>query len=285
MVRFRSPFRPLRRAVFCILIAATAALTIQAQTPARGPAQPSPKAATASDELNEGVAAYRNGRYDEAIAHFQKAAELDPEMLTAKIYLATALAQNVVPRLDTPDNLMTAQQAVDIFQQVLEKTPHDVNSMKQVAGIYFAVDKPDDAREWQKRVLDEDPSDAEAAYTIGVIDWQEAHRNAQAALQKAGYNDDGQGNANAPKEVHEAIKAQNAAVVAEGLQYLSEAVQNRPNYIDAMQYLNLVYRRKADVDWDNEMARKDDLDKAQEWTRKAMEIRKLTMARPEPAQP
>jgi cytochrome c-type biogenesis protein CcmH/NrfG len=56
----------------------------------------------------------------------------------AKSYLATALAQNVVPGLDTPDNLKTAQQAIDIFQEVLAKDPHDVNSMKQIAGIISA---------------------------------------------------------------------------------------------------------------------------------------------------
>ena len=55
----------------------------------------------------------------------------------AKTYLATALAQNVVPGLDTPENLKTAQQAIDIFKEVLAKDPNDVNSLKQIAGIYF----------------------------------------------------------------------------------------------------------------------------------------------------
>jgi tetratricopeptide (TPR) repeat protein len=290
MVSFRNLCHTLRCVVFCFLIAATAALTTGAQRPASDAAQPSAKAATASDELNEGVAAYRNAHYDEAIAHFQRAADLDPGMLTAKIYLGTALAQNVVPGLDTPENLKTAQQAIDVIEQVLEKDPHNVNCMKQVAGIYFDVKKLDDAKEWQKKVLDEDPSDAEAAYTIGVIDWEKAHRNALVELQKAGFNDDGQGNTNAPKEVLEAIKAQNAALVAEALEYLSEAVQIRSNYDDAMQYLNLVYRRKADVDWDNRAARDDDMAKAQEWARKAMAARKANQAQrmaapPDSAQP
>jgi hypothetical protein len=51
-------------------------------------------------------------------------------------------------------------------------------------------------------------------------------------------------------------------------------VDNRPNYDDAMAYLNLIYRCKADVDWGNEAARKDDLAKADEWRRKAMDTRK-----------
>ena len=129
----------------------------------------------ARDQLNKGVDAYKSARYEEAIDHFQKATQLDPSLPMAKTYLATALAQNVVPGLDTPDNLSTAQQAIDIFKQVLDKNPNDVNSLKQVAGIYFSTKKLDDAKTWQKRVLAVDPKDPEAAYTVGVIDWTQAH--------------------------------------------------------------------------------------------------------------
>jgi tetratricopeptide (TPR) repeat protein len=70
----------------------------------------------ARDQLNKGVDAYKSARYEEAIGHFQKATELDPSLPMAKSYLATALAQNVVPGLDTPENLKTAQQAISMFQ-------------------------------------------------------------------------------------------------------------------------------------------------------------------------
>src|SRR3984893_7818331 len=107
----------------------------------------------ARDQLNKGVDAYKSARYEEAIGHFQKATELDPSLPMAKTYLDTALAQNVVPRLDTPDNLKTAQQAISIFQEVLAKDPNDVNSMKQIAGIYFSIKKMDEAKSWQKKVM------------------------------------------------------------------------------------------------------------------------------------
>src|SRR3974390_3698113 len=99
----------------------------------------------ARDQLNKGVEAYKSAHYEEAIGHFQKATELDPTLPMAKSYLATALSQNVVPGLDTPDNLKTAQQAISMFQEVLAKDLKDVNSIKQIAGIYFSVKKLDDA--------------------------------------------------------------------------------------------------------------------------------------------
>jgi tetratricopeptide (TPR) repeat protein len=63
----------------------------------------------ARDQLNKGVEAYKGAHFEEAIGHFQKATQLDPSLPMAKTYLATALAGNVVPGLDTPDNMKNAQ--------------------------------------------------------------------------------------------------------------------------------------------------------------------------------
>jgi hypothetical protein len=228
----------------------------------------------ARDQLNKGVEAYKGTHYEEAINHFQQAMKLDPSLPMAKSYLATALAQNVVPGLDTPENLKQAQDAIDIFQEVLDTNPHDVNSMKQIAGIELQIKKLEDAKTWQKKVLAEDPKDAEAAYTIGAIDWTEAHQNVLSMLVPEGINDDGEGNAKAPKKVMDPLIAKNAPLVEEGLQYLSQANDNRANYDDAMAYLNLIYRRKADLDYGNDSARKADVAKAEEWRTKAMATRK-----------
>ena len=228
----------------------------------------------ARDQLNKGVDAYKSGKYEDAIGHFQKATELDPTLPMAKTYLATALSQNIVPGLDTPENLKTADQAISIFQEVLAKDPNDVNSLKQVAGIYFNIKKLDEAKTWQKKVLAVDPKDPEAAYTVGVINWTLAHENVLKALVPAGINDDGEGNAKAPKKIMEQFKDEITPLVDEALQYLNQAVENRPNYDDAMAYLNLVYRRKADLDYGDDAARKDDLAKAEEWRTKAMGTRK-----------
>ncbi|MGD0546471.1 MAG: tetratricopeptide repeat protein [Terracidiphilus sp.] len=233
----------------------------------------------ARDQLNKGVDAYKGTHYEEAINHFQEAMRLDPNLPMAKSYLATALAQNVIPGLETPDNLKNAQQAIDIFQEVLSKNPRDVNSMKQIAGIDFQIKRLDDAKIWQKKVLAEDPKDAEAAYTVGVIDWMQAHKNLLNVLLPAGITDDGEGNAKAPKNLMEPLKEQNGPLVEEALQYLNQAVENKPNYDDAMLYVNLVYRSKADVDYGNEQARKDDVAKAEEWRSKAMGTRKANEAK------
>jgi tetratricopeptide (TPR) repeat protein len=233
----------------------------------------------ARDQLNKGVEAYKSAHYEEAINHFQRATMLDPNLPMAKSYLATALGQNVVPGLLTPDNLKTAQQAIDIFQDVLTKNPHDVNSMKQIAGIELSVKRLDEAKAWQKKVIAEDSKDPEAAYTVAVIDWIQAHQNTLNALNPAGLNDDGAGNAKAPKKIMEPLKAQNTALVEEAEQYLKQALTIKPNYDEAMSYMNLIYRCKADLDWGNEVARKDDVALAEQWRAKAMGTRKTNEAK------
>jgi tetratricopeptide (TPR) repeat protein len=253
------------------------------------PSSQSPYSAEVNSEVDAGIDAYKAARYSEAIDHFQKATDIAPCSTMARAYLATAQAQNVVPGLDTSDNLKTADVAIENFKQVLAQEPHDFNSLKQVAAVYFSTRNFDDAREWQKKVLAEDPDDYEAAYTIGVIDWTLAHQNAITALAVVGMQDDGVGNAKAPVEVLEKIKQQNSALVEEALQYLSQAIEHHPNYDDAMAYINLVLRRKADLDYENPALRDEDVAKAKEWARKAMQTRKENeekkVAQPDSSQP
>jgi tetratricopeptide (TPR) repeat protein len=228
----------------------------------------------AMESYKKGVDAYRNGHFDAAILHFRNVLQVYPNMTLAKIYLGTSLAQKVAPGVDTPENLKNAQQAIDAFQGVLAMLPHDVRSMKQIAGINFSINRLEESKSWQKRVLAEEPKDAEATFAVGVIDGMEAQQNAQAALAQAGLKDDYEGNAKAPAEVMAKIKAQNGALVEEALLYLNQAIENRPDYDNAMTFLGLAYRRKADLDWGNEAARKDDVAKAEEWIRKAKETHK-----------
>lgn len=228
----------------------------------------------ARDQLNKGVQAFKNARYEEAIDHFQTAISLDPSYPQAKLYLATAYSYQVVPNLDTPDNLKIAQKALDGFNEVLAKDPNDLTALKQIASIDRNIKKLDDAKVYEKKVIAIDPNDAEAHYTVGVVDWMQAYKNAITILAADGLTDDGNGNVKMSKGACQKIKDANTPLVAEGLQYLQKAVDINPTYDDAMQYLNLTYRRKADMECGDDAARKADLAQADEWSQKAMGARK-----------
>jgi tetratricopeptide (TPR) repeat protein len=228
----------------------------------------------ARDQLTKGVQAFKNARYEEAVNHFQNAIELDPNYDTAKLYLATSYSYQVVPNLDTPENMALAQKALDGFQAILQKDPNDVTALKQIASINFNIKKFEQAKDYQKKVIALAPNDAEAHYTVGVVDWIQAYKNAQTVLAGEGLTDDGNGNVKKSKSACQKLQEQNGALIDEGMQYLQKAVELNPNYDDAMSYLNLTYRRKADIECGNDAARKDDLAKADDWSQKSMNARK-----------
>lgn len=227
------------------------------------------------DQLVKGIQAFKNARYEEAVDHFQNAIKLDPKSPDAKLYLATAYSYQVVPNLDTPENLKTAQLAIDGFQEVLATNPNDLTALKQIATIDRNIKKLDESKEYEKRVLALTPNDPEANYTIGVVNWLQSYKNAVTILAAEGLTEDGNGNVKKSKAACQKLKDQNTELVNEGIQYLQKAVDLNPTYDAAMEYLNLTYRRKADIDCPDEDARKADIAQAEEWNKKAMGARKI----------
>jgi tetratricopeptide (TPR) repeat protein len=232
----------------------------------------------ARDQLVKGVQAFKSGKYEEAVDHFQTSIQLDPNYDAARLYLATAYSYQVVANLDTPDNIKIANKALDGFNYVLNKNPNDLDALRQVASIERNIKQYDKAKQTEDKILSINPNDAEAAYTVGVIDWTEAYKHATDILAAAGMQDDGNGNAKMSKETCAKIQAANTDLVNDSLKYLQKAVDINPTYDDAMQYLNLAYRRKADLECGNDAARKADLAQADMWVQKATGARKANEA-------
>jgi tetratricopeptide (TPR) repeat protein len=231
----------------------------------------------ARDQLNKGVQSYKNTKYEEAIDHFQNAISLDPSLLNARLYLATAYTQQYIPGADTPDNNRMAQQAIDAYKSVLERDPKNVTSVKGIGYLYMNLKKFDDAKQYYRQAAELDPNDPESHYTVGVIDWTQAYQPAMEERAKLGLKGD---ELVKDKKVCAALKQKNAAPVQDGMDELNKALQLRPDYDDAMAYLNLLYRRKADdLECDNLAANAADLKTADEWVDKTMATKKANAAK------
>ena len=239
----------------------------------------------ARDQLNKGVQAYKNAKYEEAIEHFQTAVNLDPSLTMTHMYLATAYAQQVIPNSDTPANQKLANSAIGAYKDALQIDPNNATALKGIASIYFSLNKGDDAKEWQQKVLAADPKDPEAYYTIGVIDWGKARKNSLDTLSAAGLTDKPDGNPGIPKAACQKLASTNGPLIDEALESLHKAIDLRPSYEEAMAYINLAYRRKAEIECGNDTARKADLQQAQDWTEKAIGARRANMAKANKAAP
>jgi len=231
----------------------------------------------ARDQLNKGVQSYKNARYEEAIEHFKNAVQWDPSLINARLYLATAYAQQYIPGADSPENNKFAEQAIDEFKNVLAANPpkeQQIHSLKGIASLYFNMKKMDQAKEYYEKVAALDPNDPEVYYSIAVIDWTEAYQPRLEARAKLGLKPtDDIKDKKTCADLLKAISA-NQAVVEDGIAKLQKSLELRPDYDDAMAYLNLMYRERADLECDNPDARKADLKNADDWVDKTMATKK-----------
>jgi len=227
----------------------------------------------ARDSLNKGVQAYKNAKYELAIDHFQQAVSLDPTLINARLYLATAFAQQYIPGADTPDNNKNAEQAIDQYKQVLGVDPKNINSIKGIAYLYLQMKKFDLAKQFYKRASESDPNDPEPYYSVAVIDWTQTYQPRQEARAKLGMKPDDSLPAK-DKKVCAEMREKNTADVQEGIDNLNKALQLRPDYDDAMAYMNLMYRERADIQCDDKDAHASDLKTADEWVDKTMATKK-----------
>jgi tetratricopeptide (TPR) repeat protein len=225
----------------------------------------------ARDQLNKGVQAYKNARYEEAIDHFQQAVTMDPELLNARLYLATAYAQQYIPGADTEDNNRMGKQAIDEYKSVLEKDPKNINSVKGIAYLYLQMKNFEDAKNYYRKAIEMDPNDPEPYYSVAVIDWTEAYQPRMEERAKLGLKPE---EPLKDKKVCHDLAAKSNTVIQDGIDQLDQALKLRPDYDDAMAYMNLMYREKADLECDDAAARAEALKKADEWVDKTMATKK-----------
>jgi len=178
----------------------------------------------ARDSLNKGVRAFRDAKYETAVEHFKSAVSLDPDLLNAHLYLATAYAAQYVPGGESPENKVIGQEAIKAFETVLQKDPKNIGSVKGIAGIYFQMKQLEKAKEFHMKAAELEPNNPDPYYSVGNINWLLCYDKANPIPP-----------------------AKKAELVEEGLKYLNKAVEIDPNYYNAYFYMNLLYRQKAQV--------------------------------------
>lgn len=233
----------------------------------------------ARDQLNKGVKSYKDNHYEEAIGHFQEAVRLDPSLLNARMYLATAFVSQYIPGVDSPENLRTAQQAIDEYQKVIDANPsrdQKVNSAKGIAYLYLNEKKWDDAKKYYRLAGELDPNDPEPYYSVGVIDWTACYQPRMERRAALGMKPDEHLSAKNKdqKKACDDLREKNSPAIQEGIDSLKKAIDLRPDYDDAMAYMNLMFRERADVECEDDAARTEDLKTADGWVDKTLATKK-----------
>lgn len=225
----------------------------------------------AREELELGVKDYKVAEYESATDHRQRAVMIDPDFTLAQLYLATAYAQQYIPGVDTDDNNAMAKKAIQAYEKVLQLQPDSVNSLKGIAFLNLQMKEFEAAKSRFRQALTIDDKDPELYYSIGVIDWSESYKNSSDFKAELGKRP-----SDSPARDSSCwqLRERNLAFVEDGISMLTKAMELRKNYGDAMAYMNLLYRQRADIQCANRAESQADIGKANEWSDLAMQARK-----------
>jgi tetratricopeptide (TPR) repeat protein len=231
----------------------------------------------ARDNLNKGVTAYRSARYADAVEYFKAAVELQPNYTNARLYLAIAYMSQYIPGAESPENVKMAKAARDEFMKVIEQEPRNSVAMGYIASLYFNQKKLDDSREWHQKLIAVDPKAKESFYTLGVIAWTRSFQRRMEERAKLSMRPEDPGPLK-DKKVREALKTEILPVIEDGIKNLQRALEIDKEYDDAMAYLNLLYRERADLA-DTKVEYQRDTEMADQWVQKTLETKKIKAAR------
>jgi tetratricopeptide (TPR) repeat protein len=213
----------------------------------------------ARDMLNQGVQAYKANQFDTAIEKFKQATALDPSLQTARLYLATAYANQYIPGSPDEANVNRGKEAIKVYKEVLERDPNSLAAIDGIGSMLYhmaggpppSVDMMKESRSYHLKHIQIKPDDPDPYYWVGRIDWEliykpnkearDAYNREQTAKKQI--KDD----APLPEKLRESFAVSYSADADQGIDALKKAIQLRPDYDDAMGMLNLLYRQKADM--------------------------------------
>ena len=197
----------------------------------------------ARDNLNKGVKAFTEQKYALASQYFEKSIQQDPEFDVARMYLATTYTSQYIPGSTDPESEEMAQKGITTFTDVAGSTKDPEqrkNAMLSIASLYYQLRKYDESKDWCNRILKFDPQNAEAYYRIAVIDYDDSLRLTGLQGENVEFM--------TPEE-----KTATQQHIDEGLKALDQALQMRPDFFDAMEYQNLLWREMVKFEKDEKV--------------------------------
>ncbi len=239
------------------------------------------------DDINKGIAAFKNAKYGDAVELFKQAAALDPGNPNARLYLATSYMSQWIPGAESPENVQFASMAKEEFLKVIEKDPANTTALASLASIAYnqagslapdkKAEKLDEAAGWYKKLIEADPKNKEAYYSLGVIVWAKWYPALMTARAELRMKPEDPGPIK-DKKVKEELKAKYSAMVDDGIANLQKALDIDKEYDDAMAYMNLLIRERADL-LDSPDEYKKQIEVADAWVQKNLDTKKMKAAR------
>jgi len=239
------------------------------------------------DQQNQGVHDFASARYADAIEHFKQAVELDPTNVTPREYLATSYFAQWIPGADSPQNNEMAARAREEFGKVLEQKPNDANALGYLSSMAYSEALPlppeqkmakfNEAADWNRKLIEADPTNKQAYYTLGVIAYDKWHPQLVLAELNLKMKPDEPGPLK-DKKVKEELKKDYGGLVDEGISDLQKSLDIDKDYADAMAYMNLLIREKAYLA-DDKAEYEKEVSTANDWLQRTLDTKKANASK------
>jgi len=144
-------------------------------------------------------------------------------------------------------NANRTSQAIDYFRNYLQEHPADLEAVKSIATLYAKQGDFNQSLNWYQKITLLDAKNPESFYIFGVVCYEKVAKNPPADL------------------------AQKRDIIEKGKGALQHAIDMKPDYFEAMAYLNLLWRQQALTETDPVQAQKD-IATADQIRNKTMEI-------------
>jgi tetratricopeptide (TPR) repeat protein len=235
-------------------------------------------------EIKKGNEFLKAAQYQSALAAYDEALRLDPGETKLHKHIGISYMGMYQPGSKHPKDLEFAQKAIDNLKQYAAAYPDDTKSLEYLISMYLNTERYDDAIAfYQNELLKRNPGDGKAMQSLARLYFKKGDFDNGVAWLKKQLEIEG----NNP-EVYYLIGVQawdrsynfpdldpalRAKAVEDGLQALNKAVELKPNYFEAVSYINLLYREKAKMETDP--AKKQEYtDTANKYLQDALAMRK-----------
>jgi tetratricopeptide (TPR) repeat protein len=182
-------------------------------------------------------------------------------------------------------DLEFAGKAIEHLKQYLDAYPEDKKAREFLLSLYLGTERYDDAVSFYEQMLKEDPKDVKAIGSLASIYFKKGEFDQGVAMLEKRLDIEPR---DAHPEIYHLIGAQawdrsynypdidpetKNHMLDRGMEALNKALEIRPDYFEALTYVNLLYREKAKLETDT-VKQAEYLAKADEYRNQALELRK-----------
>jgi TonB family protein len=184
-----------------------------------------------------------------------------------------------IPGAVSPENLDIQRNAETEFNRVLQLDPKNLTALQSLAALSYQqaqgivpegdkFQKLDEAASWYRKVLEVDPQEKEAYYSLAVIDWAKWYPAWTRARAELGMQPEDPGPLTSAA-ARQDLRARYSSLISDAIANLERALEIDPRNTDVMAYMNLLIRELADLrDTREEYER--DIEMADQWVQKGL---------------